>query len=89
MLRDPQDTFGCGYRLVLCIARTLLITVQVMVRSLLHTCTQKANTGFDGDHRISPLVYDTIMCSLAVYRGVTMYKEDLGRGKKLITVIIR
>jgi len=29
------------------------------------------------------------MCSLAVYRGFTMYKEDLSRGKKLITVIIR
>jgi len=38
---------------------------------------------------ISPLAYDTIICSLAIYRGITMYREDLNRGKKLITVIIR
>jgi len=38
---------------------------------------------------ISPLSYDTIICSLAVYRGITMYREDLNHGKKLITVIIR
>jgi len=40
---------------------------------------------------ISPLSYDTVICSLAVYRGITMYRDDLTvtRGKKLITVIIR
>ena len=88
MPRDLRDTFGCLYRTLLCFSKTVLIPLYCRFWSVLLPAHKRQHR-IDCVIRISPLVYDTIMCSLAVYRGVTMYREDLSRGKKLITVIIR
>jgi len=50
MPRDPQDTFGCWYYPMLCVAKTMLITIQVLVRSPCTECQHWINATI-GFHR--------------------------------------